>query len=86
MKQVTWALVLSLAGGVAVAAGDAAEGGGKGVNPRKTTYDFDHDAIEGDLVIPEGECRMLITEHGHRRWVRVRENFRRQLLQSTWTL
>ncbi|HMU39920.1 MAG TPA: adventurous gliding motility protein CglF [Pseudomonadota bacterium] len=95
MRKLTWALALLLsvgvahaqdpaAGGAAGAVGPgAAAGGASGVQyKQKTTYDFDDDTVEGDLVRPDGE--MIDSRHKakHSSLIKMRENFIPEMLKS----
>jgi len=70
------------AGGAAPAAGGG--GGPGGVQyKQKTTYDFDDDTVEGDLVRPDGE--MIDSRHKakHSSLIKIRENFIPEMLKTT---
>ena len=68
--------------GAAPAAGGAAGGPGGVAYKQKTTYDFDDDTVEGDLVRPDGE--MIDSRHKakHSSLIKMRENFIPEMLKS----
>ncbi|MBL9044037.1 MAG: adventurous gliding motility protein CglF [Myxococcales bacterium] len=71
------------AGGAAPAAGGAAGGGPGGVQyKQKTTYDFDDDTVEGDLVRPDGEMIDSRSKAKHSSLIKIRENFIPELLKG----
>lgn len=72
------ALVLGIA--APVAAQDAAAGGGE------TSYDFEDDLVQGDLVRPDGE-NLLVRRRGARdSLIRIREHFIPEMLKSVENL
>lgn len=71
------ALVLGTAG---VAAAQDAPGGGE------TSYDFEDDLVQGDLVRPDGE-NLLVRRRGARdSLIRIREHFIPEMLKSVENL
>jgi hypothetical protein len=96
MRKLTMALALLMTLGLgaaqaqeAPAAGGAAPAAGGGGGPggvqykQKTTYDFDDDTVEGDLVRPDGE--MIDSRHKakHSSLIKIRENFIPEMLKTT---
>lgn len=80
-------LVVALAQGApalaqnAPAPAPAARGGGE-----STSYDFEDDLVQGDLVRPDGE-NLLVRRRGAREsLIRVREHFVNELLKSVENL
>ena len=47
-----------------------------------TSYDFDDDLVQGDLVRPDGENLIVRKKGAHRSLVRIRENFVPEMLKS----
>jgi hypothetical protein len=86
MKKLT-ALVLSvlLLGGFAasVSAQDAPGGAGGGA---ATTYDFEDDLVQGDLVRPDGENLMVRRRGARESLIKIREHFVPELLKSVENL
>lgn len=89
MRKLTVAMAVLLTVGVAQAQDPAAGGaagaaaGGSGVQyKQKTTYDFDDDTVEGDLVRPDGE--MIDSRHKakHSSLIKMREHFIPEMLKS----
>jgi hypothetical protein len=77
--------VLGLAGGVALAQ-DTAPGGDGNQYQRKTVINFEDDTIEGDLKTPDGEYLEARKKARHKSLIKIRENFRRRVLQSAGSL
>jgi hypothetical protein len=101
MRKLTMALALLMTLGLgaaqaqeagAAAAGAPAAGAGGATGPggvqykQKTTYDFDDDTVEGDLVRPDGE--MIDSRHKakHSSLIKMRENFIPEMLKSVENL
>jgi hypothetical protein len=84
MKKLSaWFLcVLMLAGMVATAAAQEAEGGGGSA----TTYDFEDDLVQGDLVRPDGENLMVRRRGARESLIKIREHFVPELLKSVENL
>lgn len=53
---------------------------------RKTVINFEDDTIEGDLKTPDGEYLEAKKKARHKSLIKIRENFRRQVLQSAGNL
>lgn len=85
MKKLSaWVLcVLMLTGLVATAAAQDAEGGGGG---SATTYDFEDDLVQGDLVRPDGENLMVRRRGARESLIKIREHFVPELLKSVENL
>ena len=65
-------------------AGAAPAGGGGGGDA--TTYDFEDDLVQGDLVRPDGENLMVRRKGARESLIRVREHFISELLKSVENL
>jgi hypothetical protein len=87
MKKLSaWLLcVLMLAGHLSMAATASAqdEGGGGG---QATTYDFEDDLVQGDLVRPDGENLMVRRRGARESLIKIREHFVPELLKSVENL
>lgn len=80
-KLLVLVMVGTLAGlALPVAAQDAAGGGDA------TTYDFEDDLVQGDLVRPDGENLMVRRRGARESLIRVREHFINELLKSVENL
>jgi hypothetical protein len=64
-------------------AAPAPAGGGGG---DATTYDFEDDLVQGDLVRPDGENLMVRRKGARESLIRVREHFISELLKSVENL
>lgn len=53
---------------------------------KTTTYDFEGDTIEGDLMRPDGEYIDARKRVNHSNLIRIREEFRDQVMQSVGEL
>jgi hypothetical protein len=73
--------VLMLTGLVATAAAQE-EGGGAAA----TTYDFEDDLVQGDLVRPDGENLMVRRRGARESLIKIREHFVPELLKSVENL
>jgi hypothetical protein len=82
------ALGLVFIGGIVLVSGvamaqKAPAGGGDGVTyKQKTTYDFDDDVVEGDLVRPDGEFVDSRKAAKHSSLIKIREHFIPEMLKS----
>jgi hypothetical protein len=88
MKKLSaWLLCVLMLGGVLVTASTAsaqdAEGGGGG---NATTYDFEDDLVQGDLVRPDGENLMVRRRGARESLIKIREHFVPELLKSVENL
>jgi hypothetical protein len=70
-----------LAGVTGVAAVQAQEGGGE-----STSYNFDDDLVQGDLVRPDGENLMVRRRGARESLIKIREHFVPELLKSVENL
>ncbi|MEY4580947.1 MAG: hypothetical protein RL701_5650 [Pseudomonadota bacterium] len=64
-----------------VAAVQAQEGGGE-----STSYNFDDDLVQGDLVRPDGENLMVRRRGARESLIKIREHFVPELLKSVENL
>jgi len=82
MKKATiWFLsVMMLTGFVSVAAAQEAGGGSA------TSYDFEDDLVQGDLVRPDGENLMVRRRGARESLIKIREHFVPELLKSVENL
>jgi hypothetical protein len=76
---------LSLAGVVHTAAAQEANAAGGG-GGSATTYDFDDDLVQGDLVRPDGENLMVRRRGARESLIKIREHFVPELLKSVENL
>lgn len=67
---------------VPVMAQDAPAGGGENT----TSYDFEDDLVQGDLVRPDGENLMVRRRGARESLIRIREHFVPELLKSVENL
>jgi hypothetical protein len=77
------ALALAAAPAVAQDAPAPAAGGGGGDT---TTYDFEDDLVQGDLVRPDGENLMVRRRGARESLIKIREHFINELLKSVENL
>jgi hypothetical protein len=70
--------------GFAIAAAQEAGGGGGGGSA--TTYDFEDDLVQGDLVRPDGENLMVRRRGARESLIKIREHFVPELLKSVENL
>ena len=70
---------------VAAAAPVAAQEGGGGGGDA-TTYDFEDDLVQGDLVRPDGENLMVRRRGARESLIKIREHFINELLKSVENL
>lgn len=82
-KRFVIAFVLSMTA-VPVMAQDAPPAGGGGENT--TSYDFEDDLVQGDLVRPDGENLMVRRRGARESLIRIREHFVPELLKSVENL
>ena len=75
--------VAGVSGVSAVAAAQEAGGGGGG---NATTYDFEDDLVQGDLVRPDGENLMVRRRGARESLIKIREHFVPELLKSVENL
>jgi len=74
--------VLMLTGLVGTVAAQEEGGGG----PSATTYDFEDDLVQGDLVRPDGENLMVRRRGARESLIKIREHFVPELLKSVENL
>ncbi len=78
-------LVMALVGAFAASAQEKSEGvvteGGMSFN-RKTVINFEDDTIEGDLKTPDAVYLEARKKMRHRSLIRIRQDFRREVLGS----
>ena len=85
-------LLLSLLVAVPLAAHAADEGApAQGAEPKveypkKTVINFEDDTIEGDLKRPDGEYVEVKKKVDHSNLIKIRENWREKVLQSSGDL
>ena len=84
MKRLLTAVLLFVAP-AALADGETTTEGGVQYQ-KTTTYDFDGDTIEGDLMKPDGEYIDARSRVKHSNLIRVREEFREKVMQSVGEL
>lgn len=53
---------------------------------KTTTYDFEDDTIEGDLTKPDGEYVEARKKVQHSNLIRIREDFKEEVMQSVGEL
>jgi hypothetical protein len=80
MRELLASIVVALLVLSAVPAA-AQEGGGEA-----TTYDFEDDLVQGDLVRPDGENLMVRRRGARESLIRIREHFINELLKSVENL
>jgi hypothetical protein len=81
------AMIGALGSGVlahTAAAQEAPSGGGGGGSA--TTYDFEDDLVQGDLVRPDGENLMVRRRGARESLIKIREHFVPELLKSVENL
>jgi hypothetical protein len=76
---------LSVAGVTGLSALAAAQEGGGG-GGSATTYDFEDDLVQGDLVRPDGENLMVRRRGARESLIKIREHFVPELLKSVENL
>jgi len=54
--------------------------------PKKTVINFEEDTIEGDLKRPDGEYVEVKKKVDHSNLIKIRENWREKVLQSSGDL
>lgn len=77
------AALVTAAPALAQEAGAAAGGDAGGST---TTYDFDDDLVQGDLVRPDGENLMVRRRGARESLIKIREHFVPELLKSVENL
>ncbi|MBC7792538.1 MAG: hypothetical protein H7Z43_02425 [Clostridia bacterium] len=84
MRRVLLAAITVMVLGSAVPA--LAQDSGDVVYRKHTVVDFGDDTIEGDLSKPDGAYLDSQKRQRHARLIKVRENFKPEILQSVTTL
>jgi hypothetical protein len=79
MNKLVMALVLG--GSLWLASGASAQEG-----DNMTTYDFDDDLVQGDLVRPDGELLNVRRRGARASLIRIREHFVPEMLKSVENL
>lgn len=82
MRKLLAMIMVAALGFVALPA-SAQKGGGGG---DATSYDFEDDLVQGDLVRPDGENLMVRRRGARESLIRVREHFINELLKSVENL
>jgi hypothetical protein len=83
MRELLTFIVVGMLAMAAVPAA-AQEGGGGGGDA--TTYDFEDDLVQGDLVRPDGENLMVRRRGARESLIKIREHFINELLKSVENL
>ena len=78
---VAFGLALALPGSAPVSAQEAPAGG-----DNTTSYDFEDDLVQGDLVRPDGENLMVRRRGARESLIKIREHFIPELLKSVENL
>jgi hypothetical protein len=90
MKKVILALatlgVMLMVSVTAMAQDAAAPAQGAGGGGQTTTYNFDDDIVQGDLVRPDGEMALARRRGRQSSLIRVREHFVPEMLKSVENL
>jgi len=89
MRRLLTILAFGLFGLMALPAVPAAAqeaGGGGGGGGDATSYDFEDDLVQGDLVRPDGENLMVRRRGARESLIRIREHFINELLKSVENL
>lgn len=85
MKKLSaWVLCVLLLGGFVASVSAQEAGGGGGGNA--TSYDFEDDLVQGDLVRPDGENLMVRRRGARESLIKIREHFVPELLKSVENL
>jgi hypothetical protein len=75
-------VVAGMLAGPALAQDEAVKGSDGNSYQRKTVINFEDDTIEGDLKTPDGEYLEARKKARHKSLIKIREQFRRRILQS----
>jgi hypothetical protein len=78
--------MLALAAPAAAQEAEAPPAGGGGGDGNTTSYDFEDDLVQGDLVRPDGENLMVRRRGARESLIRIREHFVPELLKSVENL
>jgi hypothetical protein len=85
MNALRWVLAVGFAWGTAPSFAQAPPPGAVEYQ-RKTVINFEDDTIEGDLKTPDGEYLEARKKARHKSLIKIRENFRRRIIQSAGSL
>ena len=86
MTRTSTVLLFLLAMAAPVSAQDAPAPGGGGGGDNTTSYDFEDDLVQGDLVRPDGENLMVRRRGARESLIKIREHFIPELLKSVENL
>lgn len=88
MRKLFLFLVLAVPLAALAADDGPAQGGAepKVEYPKKTVINFEEDTIEGDLKRPDGEYVEVKKKVDHSNLIKIRENWREKVLQSSGDL
>ena len=87
MKTIaTMMLAATLAATSAAAQDDGVNTEGGVSYQRKTVINFEDDTIEGDLKTPDGQYLTVKKKMRHKSLIRIRKDFRREVLSSVGDL
>lgn len=81
-----WLSVLAVVIGLGLAASAMAQEEEGVIFKRKTVINFEDDTIEGDLKTPDAEYLEARKRMRHASLIKIRANFRREVLQSVGEL
>lgn len=81
MKRLVVVVAL-LAAGAVVAQDEGSNSEGGVSYQRKTVINFEDDTIEGDLKTPDGQYLEVRKKMRHKSLIRIRTDFRREVLSS----
>src|SRR6478735_2657033 len=84
MRELLTFIVVGMLAMAAVPAAAQDAGGGGGGDA--TSYDFEDDLVQGDLVRPDGENLMVRRRGARESLIRIREHFINELLKSVENL
>jgi len=85
MRKLLAMIMVAALGLIALPASAQGKGGGGGGGDA-TSYDFEDDLVQGDLVRPDGENLMVRRRGARESLIRVREHFINELLKSVENL
>jgi hypothetical protein len=85
-KLIVIALVTGLSGMASSVFAQEAEAGAEAAGGGSTSYDFEDDLVQGDLVRPDGENLMVRRRGARESLIKIREHFIPELLKSVENL
>lgn len=85
-KLLAWCAVAWLVLGASALAQDAEAPAAGGGGADATSYDFEDDLVQGDLVRPDGENLMVRRRGARESLIKIREHFISELLKSVENL